>query len=491
MTDEREATTERGGIGAARAVAAIVELAPVAFVVIAEAAWISVVSGLLQEFSRREPVLGVPALVPFVVVGIVAAAVLAPRLDARWPFAALGFVAVGVLAGTLASPDARADLGAGPGAAMGAHLGGWAAGLAVLRGFAHARLPLAEGTVSRLLGIGVPGLAIAALLGGAIGEPYRARFLADALGASIVFMAAAVLALAFARLGAVGSDGGFDWRRNPAWLGLTILLLVAAIVVALPLSAVAGTAISVLVSVALGPLFVIGLATGLDRAARRVLGFMVVAVVIAFLLARGPGAILLPDPAPPGTGGQAEPSPVEQMVTVSLGSLLLLAAVIGVLILVALWMRRVRPPDDGVLEERTIDAGGTEPDRRRRRNRFGRRVAPDGAAAAYVALMDDLARHPDVLRDPAETPIEHAARLRAIGRSDLSLDLLAADYALARYGGVSLPAREDRRAVRRWQVLRRRLVIRPPGWVVPGEGAGDAPDGTSGPPLDVGPRRTM
>ncbi|HET7703685.1 MAG TPA: DUF4129 domain-containing protein [Candidatus Limnocylindrales bacterium] len=484
-------TSERGESGAARAVAAIVALAPVAFVVIAEAAWIAVVGGLLQEFSRREPVLGVPALVPFVLVGIAAAVVLGPRLDARWPIAALALVSAGVLAGILASPDARAALAAGPGPAIGAHLGGWTAGLAVLRGFAHARLPLAEGTVTRLLGIGVPGLAIAALLGGAIGEPYRARFLADALGASIIFVASAVLALAFARLGAVGADGGFDWRRNPAWLGLTILLLVVAIVVALPLSAVAGTAISVLVSVALGPLFVIGLATGLDRTARRVLGFMIVAVVIAFLLARGPGGALLPEAAAPGTAGQGEPSPVEQMITVSLGGLLLLAGVVGILFLVALWMRRVRPPDDGVIEERTIDTGGEAPVSRRRRTRFGRRTDPVGAAAAYVALLEDLARHPDVRRDPAETPIEHAARLRAIGRSDLSLHLLAADYALDRYGGVELPAREDRRGVRRWRTLRRRLVTAPPGWIAPVAGPGGAPASASAPPQDVEPRRTM
>lgn len=472
------------------AIGAIVELAPVAFVVIAEAAWISVLGGLIQEFSQHDPVLIIPGLAVFVASGIVAARLLGPRLAARWPIVALGLVALGGLAGCLLAADARTALANGVGPALAAHPGGIVAGLAVLRGFAHARLPLAEGTVTRLLSVGVPGLALAALLGGAIGDPFRARFLADALGGSIVFVAAAVLALAFARLGAIGVDGGFDWRGNPVWLGLTVLLLIVAIVVAIPLSAVAGTALSVLVSVALGPLFLLGLATGLDRSARRVLGFFVVVGVVGWLLTRGPIEVTLPDPNAPGAAGQGPPSPVEQMVTAGLGGLLLLAAVVGLFLLIALWMRRVRPVDDLVAEERSIEPGGDPGVPRRRRNRFGRRADPATAAAAYVALVDDLERHPDVRRAAAETPAEHAARLRSIGRSDLSLHLLAADYALARYGGVELPVREDRRAVGRWRVLRRRVATPPPGWVAPGQPSGAiAPD--PAPPVDVETRRTL
>jgi hypothetical protein len=48
--------------------------------------------------------------------------------------------------------------------------------------------------------------------------------------------------------------------------------------------------------------------------------------------------------------------------------------------------------------------------------------------------------------------------LRSTGPATLSLDLLAADYALARYGNMDLPAREDRKAVKRWRLLRRLLV---------------------------------
>jgi hypothetical protein len=147
------------------------------------------------------------------------------------------------------------------------------------------------------------------------------------------------------------------------------------------------------------------------------------------------------------------------VMTVSLGGLLLLVAIVGVLVLAAVWMRRTRPPGADLVDEtRTIDrgTGGGEPQWRRRRIR--RRPEPTTAAAAYAALIGDLDRHPAVRRDEAESPAEHASRLRATGRPDLSLDLLAADYALARYGGVALPPREDLRAVARWRALRRRLT---------------------------------
>jgi hypothetical protein len=143
--------------------------------------------------------------------------------------------------------------------------------------------------------------------------------------------------------------------------------------------------------------------------------------------------------------------------TISLGGLLLIAAVVSILILAGVWLQRTRPPESDLVEWRTIDRGEETPVPRRRRRRFGRRPEPIGAAAAYVALIHDIDGHADVRRRLAETPAEHAARLRSDGRAPLSLDLLAADYALARYGGVDLPPREDVKAVSRWRSLRRRL----------------------------------
>ena len=201
-----------------RGVAIAAQLAPLALVVVAEAAWISVASGLLQEFALREPVLGIPAFAAFVVAGIVLARILGPILGRRWLVVAFGLVIAGGAIGWLASGASRDALADGIGPALAAHPGGWLAGLAVLRGFAHARLPLAEETVTNLLAIGIPGLALAATVGSLIGDPHRARFLADSMGAAVVYVGASALALAFARIDAVGLDAGFDWRRNPKWL---------------------------------------------------------------------------------------------------------------------------------------------------------------------------------------------------------------------------------------------------------------------------------
>jgi hypothetical protein len=114
--------------------------------------------------------------------------------------------------------------------------------------------------------------------------------------------------------------------------------------------------------------------------------------------------------------------------------------------------------DPGVDETRSIDRGGEPAQLTRRRGRFGRRADPSTAVEAYLALVDDLRRHPDVRREDAETPTAHAARIRSSGRPAFALDLLAADYALARYGDLTLSPGEDRRAVGRWRMLRRALT---------------------------------
>ncbi|HET7029050.1 MAG TPA: DUF4129 domain-containing protein [Candidatus Limnocylindrales bacterium] len=459
----------------------MIELAPLVLVIVAEAAWIEVVGGLVQEFTLRRTVIGVPVLAAFVAAGVAAARILGPRLGRRWPIAALAIAALGAALGWAVSDEARSAATGGFGPGLAAHPGGIVAGLAVIRGYAHARLPLAEDTVGRLLSIGIPGLAILAVIGGLIGEPLRSAFLGEALTSAIVFVAAAALALALVRLDEVGQDGGFDWRRNPPWLFLAVLVLVVAIAGAIPLAAVAGTVLSVVVSLALGPLLVVGLASGFDRTARRAVLFFGSVLVVIYLLSRGPIQVVLPNPNAPGAAGQGVPSTGEQVIFASLGGLLAVAGLIAIVVLIALWMRRTPAVEPGVDETRSIDRGGEPIGPLRRRGRFGRRIEPANAIEAYVALVDDLERDPDVRRDPAETPAAHAARLRASDRSGLSLELLAADYGLARYGGVTLTDREDRRAISRWRTLRRSLRHAPrprPGAtsaepVVPRPEAGD------------------
>ena len=41
----------------------------------------------------------------------------------------------------------------------------------------------------------------------------------------MLFLLAGITALAFARLGLVATGAAVDWRRNPAWLALLLLLL--------------------------------------------------------------------------------------------------------------------------------------------------------------------------------------------------------------------------------------------------------------------------
>ena len=441
----------------ARGSATLVQLIPLGLAIIAEAAWITIVSALVQEYALREPTLGIVAFVVFVAAGVVAARLLSVRLGPRWPLAALGIMAVAGTMGWLAPAEARTALTeVGLGHALAVNPGGWLAALAVLRGFAHARLPLGEQTLARLLSAGVPGLALAAFAGGMVTEPWRSRFLADALVAAIAFATCATLSLAMARLTAVGAGSGFDWRRNPAWIGLLIVLVAATAALAIPASYVAGPVISMLIGIAIGPFIVIGFIIGFDRRAIRILGaFVGAAIVLVTVLTLIAGAAQ-PSPATPGGAvGKAAP-PDEPGQAVAIGAaLIIVAAIIATLILARLWMRRVAAVQDDVAETRTIDRTEVRPPGRRRGRR--KRPAPVDAVGAYLALDEELATQPDLARQPSETPSEHARRVRASGRRELALDLLAADYALARFGGISLSPGEDRRAVGRWRALRIRL----------------------------------
>ena len=133
-------------------------------------------------------------------------------------------------------------------------------------------------------------------------------------------------------------------------------------------------------------------------------------------------------------------------------------AVIAVLVLARLWLRRPRDEEPEVPETREIDRGEWESDApRRRRGRWTRRAEPRDAAAAYRSLLEDLEAYPALRREPGETPAEHAARLRRSGHGELALELLAADYGLERFGAIDLTPREHRRALTRAKALRRRL----------------------------------
>jgi len=458
-------------------VSAVAMVVPLVLAIIAEAAWISVVAGLVQEYALREPVLSLPGLAAFVLGGVLAARALEGRLGLRWPLVSLGLVTSGAVIGLLLAPAARAAVDDGGlqglGAAIGANPGGLFAGLAVLRGFSHARQPLREDTLGRLFGGGVVAIAFSAVAGGLVAEPWRSSYLSAVLAASLVFVATAVLALALTRQSAVGPDSQVDWPRNPAWVGLLVLLVAIVVVLAVPAAAVAPTAIDLAIAILVAPLLVIGLVAGWTRSGARFVGIVLLAG--GLLIALRPRLTPVGQPvgsgvgAPDGSAATTAPDPAVFLVG---GGLLTVVGIIGVLLLVRLWMRRTATSPTDVDEERTIDRrGGREP-RARRRPRLPFRRAPADAVAAYQALIGDLDARPPVRRDPAETPAEHARRMRDRGFAGLTLDLLAADYALARFGDVRLTERENRRAIARWRGLRRQLSRVS---LSPGEAAGALP----------------
>ena len=438
--------------------AALVGL-PLGLAIVAEAAWISVLAGLVQEFALREPTLGIAPLTGFVAAGVLSARQVGGRLGERWPAVAAGLSLVAGAIGWLSSPDTVAALrNADPADAFALNPGGWLAALAFARGFAHARLPLSEATVAHVLGAGVPLIAAAAIVGGMVTEPFRGRFLGDAIVASIVFVTTATLALALTRLTAVGSESGFDWRRNPTWAGLLAVLVVATAVLAIATSSIAAPAIAFVVGASIAPLLLVGLIVGFNRGTVRILAIaVVVAVAFAVLMSLIGGRPVPTLDLGGGTTSEVATGATGETAAVG-GGLMLILAVIAIILLARLWMRRLPLVEDDVLETRMIDRGGASPRHRRRGAAARRRPDPVDAVAAYLALVDELADRPGFRREPAETPAEHARRLREAGGSALGLDLLAADYALARFGGVRLSASEDRRAVSRWRSLRRLLA---------------------------------
>ncbi len=445
---------------------------PIALAVGAEAAWITIVAGLVQEFSLRPPVIGLGGMIAFVAVGTLSARAAARRGAARsWPVLALGIVAVAAVGGWLWSADARAAAAAFDlPAALAANPGGFAAGLAVLRGFAHGGDHLGVDTIARMLFAGLPGLGLLAAIGGMIVDPWRSQFLADAAIGAVVFTACGLLALAFAGVAEIERTGLPTWRQNPTWVGLLLVAVAALVAVAIPIAALAGSTIiltlELIFGVALVPLVVAGLLYGSGAGLRRLIAITAFGIGIVWILSllAGRDRAAAPGAAGGGSAGLGAGA-LDQTSIIALGTLVLGLVAIGIVILVRAWARGRGPresADEG--EERSFDlpepealAAGRGLARRRRPGQ------PTSAAEAYLHLVADLEARPDARREPDETPAEHARRLRRTGEAAvadgtaLRLSLLAADYGLERYGGARLSGAETHRAIERWRSLRRRI----------------------------------
>lgn len=432
---------------------------PVGLAAVAEAAWIAVVAGFAQELVLRNPVIGLPGFAAVVAGGIVAARLVAVRLGDRWPPLALVLAIGASVVGLFVDPAARAALapgGAGPGAAIGANPGGLLVGLALLRGYSHASVPLGEDRLVRLLLGGTVVISLLGLVGGLIAEPYRSRFEGDAMTATLAFAGCAVLALALTRLTLVGAGSGADWPKNPVWVGLLISIVALALLAAAPTVGLVKPAVEIAFAILIGPLIVAGLLFGWTRASIQALLVVLLlgaaAVTLLPLLSGGSTSTTTPGGGLPGGPSTAPPPPDPG--AASIGVLLL--AIVGAIVLLLLiraWMRSPAVRADTVIETRTIDHGDEEVHPRRRWRRPFRAV-PTDAAAAYRSLLADLAGRPIVARFTGETPREHARRLRGDGWGRVPLELLAADYELEQFAGVPLTAVEHRRAIDRWRRLR-------------------------------------
>jgi hypothetical protein len=334
-------------------------------------------------------------------------------------------------------------------------------GFAALRGAAQGDPSAGAHAIETLVRRSPVLLGGAWLLGLIVAGEGRSAFMTAAAFDTLVFVVAAALALGGSRLSALPPEVRHQLGGNGAWLGMVGVVVGIALLLALPLAAVLGGPIGTVAA---------AIAAGVTALVLGVAGVMVTLIMVIVdavaSLLRGmlnisqvtptqPPPVATPEqPLPPGAG-EASNSVVEPII----GFLVVAAVIVLAIYLARRWQGTRRPPASrpDVPEERGIHLGrrpGLPPLRlpRRLRSLF----APDDAAGAYPRLLVDWSAVPELARDPAETPGAHAARLRAAGRGDLALDLLAADYQLTRFGGVTLTPAEQRRAIGRWRRLRAR-----------------------------------
>jgi hypothetical protein len=470
MSSAADATAAGRATGRRRAPRVLLDLLPAVLAALAEGAWIAVPAALVAAAAHEGAPLVVPGAVAAALVGLAAARILGARPD--WPIVTVWLTFAAALVGWLVDAstiEALARLDAP--AALGSHLAGWFAGLAFLRGSAHARATSSEGAMETLIGIALPALALPLLVGGVLADPWRTRFLDDSRPAVILFLASATIGVGVARLAALRGTGGFDWRGNRAWLALIVLLVVAVSLLALPIAAVLGPLVQLLVAVLLLPVLVLGTIAGFRHVSRWAVAAYVLLWIALITILSVVNNTPTPETGETPTGAVGPQEATNSAVTAAaLGIVALALIALAIFVLARLWSRDVLSRSGGdVPEERWIDTSEPVAAMRPRRHRAGsgRRHTPTTAEEAYLAALEALDRSPHTRREPGESPAAHAARLRStVGGAPadsggpprrppgLALDLLAADYELARFGGVPLSAAELRRAIGRWRRVR-------------------------------------
>ena len=414
-----------------------------------EAAWLTLIYLLVQPWiGDGELHMALPALAVAAVIGLLFARVLADLPRDRYTLLGTGAAVLAAVIGTLAFVPQLASTD--PFAALRSHPGGMLLGVAFLRGSAHAEGGAEGANVETILSVGLFGLipfwGVLSLSGLASDGDYAAA----ALGASISFVTSGLLAMGLARLMALSSEGvNRPTRRR--WLGLLLAVLGGALVVSLPLAAVLGVPLSVAVLGVLGPI-----------------GAVLVGAVVLFTLPfaflagwltevfrqYAPGLGDLLNLIRQGGLGQPRELPPNQDVA-GTGAFFgyLILAIIALLVVVFVAVRMLNRLDTRQQFGEGDEVRVTEippPRLRLPRVRLPQRPRPPRTAReAYLAALDLLAGT-DASRRVDETPAEHAQR---VARGDFGR--LAIDYELDAFGGRSLNAREEGRALERWNRLRR------------------------------------
>lgn len=414
-----------------------------------EAAWLTLVYLLVQPWiGDGELHMALPALAVAALAGLLFARLLADLPRDTYTLLGTGAAVLAAVVGILGFVPQLTATDAW--AALRAHPGGLLLGVAFLRGSAHAEEGAEGANVETILGVGLFGLVplwgVLSLSGLAADHAYAAA----ALGASISFVTAGLLAMGLARLLALSSEGvNRPTRRR--WLGLLFAVLGGALVVSLPLAAVLGVPLSVAVLGVLGPI-------------GAVLVGLVVLFALPFAFLAGwltevfrqyaPGLGDLLNLIRQGGLGRQQPPPASATSSgdgAFFGYLLLAIIAIAIVVFVAIRMLgrvTVRTPVGDADEVRVTEI--PPPRLRLPRVSFPRRPRPPRTAReAYLAALA-LLSGTDASRRVDETPAEHAQR---VARRDFGR--LAVDYELDAFAGRTLNAPEERRALQRWERLRR------------------------------------
>ncbi len=443
----------------------LLRLLPPALDAIVEGTWLAVVYLVVQVlWVHGDVAMGPLELAIFAGIGL---GVSRHRWDGVDP--AVIVIVVAAAAGTcgwLLSPVARAELAGGDlGAALAANPGGWLAAAAVLRGAAHVNQADDDAVVARVLTLGLPGLAIPWILAGFATPAARAAFAEPAFVATVAFVSTALLAIAVARLETLRVATGVDWRANRPWLAVLAGVVLLMVAIAAPLAFVVGVPIEAAILGALGPLGILATAGVFVVAVYTQLVTVVLSAILGiFGLTPRPPVAPTPPPAPPVNIPQGDASASQPVFVAFLTAAVIIVAVVAVVAIALVVWQWLRPRTTAfrrpASEQRSIvvprDALRISLPKLPRR-RTVRHPEPHDAVTAYLALLRGLSDVPEAARGESETPAAHALRLRPTAAGGLPLDLLAADYELARYGGRVLTAAEHRRALARSRRLLNRL----------------------------------